>query len=96
MPSILPQMFNLPVSESKTYYEDLSSGKNATINVLNLSPNPVDLVVTRANADTSTYTISGFNSRSLSVDQLLSVSLSSSEDGPAFGGILITTLDDIV
>lgn len=95
MAYILPELFYLPVAESKTYYEDLSGGKDATINILNLSRHPVELVVSSSGVADATYTISGFNSRSVSVDLLLKVMLTSTVAGPAFGGLLITSFEDV-
>lgn len=96
MAYILPEVFYLPAAESKTYYEDLTGGKDATVNVLNLSRHPVELVISSSGAPDATYTISGFNSRSVSVDLLVKVVLSSTVAGPAFGGLLITSLDDVI
>ncbi|WP_422656711.1 hypothetical protein ACK8P5_13055 [Paenibacillus sp. EC2-1] len=96
MAFIIPELFYLPAGETKTYYEDMSTGKNATINILNLSPHPVELIVSSAEAEDATYTISGFNSRSLSVELLTKVELSSSAEGAAFGGLLISSFEDAI
>lgn len=95
MAIVLPlQIFTLgPGVVGKSYYENLAGGIDAAVTVNNLSPDPVDLVLTLVNAPVVTYTIPAFDSLTLAVNQLLVAALINTPAGPAFGFIEITSSD---
>ncbi|MFF3922121.1 hypothetical protein [Paenibacillus lactis] len=91
MALLLPeQIFDLAPQVGKSYYENLTGGDPATIIVNNFSEGAVGLVLTRVNEPVTTYVIPGFNSLSLTVDNLLVAALLTGTV-PAFGTIHIAT-----
>jgi hypothetical protein len=91
---LLPQQFySLAANVGKSYFENLTGGKDATITVNNNGPAPINLVLTLVNAPVITYTIPPSNSLTLAVNLLLVAALLTSAAGAATGTIQISTSD---
>jgi len=94
MAILLPQQFfALATSVSKSYYEDLTGGINASVTVNNNSGFPVNLLIVRVNAPVITYVIPALNSLTLTVNRLLLAGLESTAAGAVFGTIQVATAD---
>jgi hypothetical protein len=60
---LLPQQFySLNANVGKSYFENLTVGKNATVTVNNNSPTTIELVFTLVNASVLSYAIPPINS----------------------------------
>ncbi|MFC4100680.1 hypothetical protein [Paenibacillus xanthanilyticus] len=94
MAILLPQQFfNLAAGVGKSYYEDLTGGKNASVTVQNNSAFAVELVLTRANAPVISYAIPAFNSLTVVTHGLLVAALLANGGGATFGYIQVATAD---
>jgi hypothetical protein len=92
MSILLPQQeFSIPPGVGKSYYEDLTGGKNASVTVNNFGPAPVDLVLTRVNAPVITYVIPAGSSLTLVVNLLLVAALLNHGPGFANGTIQVAS-----
>ncbi|SDC91115.1 hypothetical protein SAMN02799630_01695 [Paenibacillus sp. UNCCL117] len=89
MAILLPiENYNLNPNVSKSYYEDLRGGTNASVTVNNDGFNPVSLIIVRVNQPVIIYEIPAFNSLTLSVNLLLLAGLVTGAGG-TFGTIQV-------
>ncbi|MBP2001893.1 hypothetical protein J2Z69_002949 [Paenibacillus shirakamiensis] len=93
MAILLPnQIFNLGPNVGKSFFEDLTGGRDATVTVNNTGAVPVSLVLTRVNAPVITYVIPPQNSLTLAVHRLLVAAILAGT-GPSSGSIEIASTD---